>query len=129
MYELSYVSLLNLPDVHLNNFLFGTLLLDLKSTSPTVINNFFSDFLYTNFPDFITMYIVQSPLSLLAISFTFLRFICLSPVITTFSSFTAECYAIVEALTLISSFPLNKFLIISESDVMFSISNFQSLQL
>lgn len=65
VWTISYVSLLNLPDVHLNNFLFGTLLLDLKSTSPTVINNFFSDFLYTNFPDFIAMYIdgSVSPLS------------------------------------------------------------------
>lgn len=32
-----------------------------------------------------------------------------------FSSFTAECFAIIEALTLISSFLLNKFLISSNS--------------
>jgi ribonuclease HI len=118
LYEQAYDSFLNIPDVHLKIIFPGISTNELTLLSPTIINNIFSDFLDTNFSDFFTVYTdgSVSPLSAgysfyipqFHISFT-------SNLPPSSSSFTTECYAIVEALTLISTFPPNKFLIISDS--------------
>ena len=118
LYEYDYDSFLNIPLVHLDKFFLGISSVDLKTTSPIVINNLFSDFLFTNFPDFVAVYtdVSVSPLSA-GCSF-FIPELCISfssNLPPTSSSFTAECYAIIEALNLISSFSPNKFLIASDS--------------
>uniref|UniRef100_A0A2S2QL67 RNase H type-1 domain-containing protein n=1 Tax=Sipha flava TaxID=143950 RepID=A0A2S2QL67_9HEMI len=92
--------------------------IDLKLSSPIVINNAFFDFLNSIFPDFIAVYTdgSVSPLSAgysfyipeLHISFT-------NNLPPSASSFTAECFAIVKTLTLISSFLPDKFLIATDS--------------
>jgi len=96
-----------------------------------VINSLFSDFIENNFANFIVVYTNGSVSPLLAgysfyipnlhISFT-------NNLPPSSSYFTAECFAIIEALNCISSFSNKKFLIASDlSDNVLTMPCLQSL--
>lgn len=114
------LSILHLPpillfSISLTTNLFFTLLLlptlfsnKLKTLPPSTVNNLFLDYLKDSFPSYILIYTdgSVSPLSP-GFSFFILK-LCISyssNLFSTSSSFSAEYYAILHALTLISSFP------------------------
>ncbi|KAL4112254.1 hypothetical protein QTP88_016075 [Uroleucon formosanum] len=118
IYEIGYQALLLPAQVLLVNPFPSLSSSELRVTSPAVLNSFFTDFIDNNFADFIVVYTNDSvsPLSAgysfyipnLHISFT-------NNLPPSSSSFTAECFAIIEALNCISSFSYKKFLIASDS--------------
>jgi hypothetical protein len=83
-----------------------------------VINNLFSDFIVSNFQNFIVVYADHS-ISLLSAEYSFytpeshISFI--SNLTSSSSYFTSECFAIIEALNIISTFNYKKVLITSDS--------------
>ncbi|KAL4099050.1 hypothetical protein QTP88_023545 [Uroleucon formosanum] len=118
IYEIGYQALLLPAQVLLVNPFPSLSSSELRVTSPAVINSLFTDFIDNNFANFIVVYTdgSVSPLSAgysfyipnLHISFT-------NNLPPSSSSFTAECFAIIEALNCISSFSYKKFLIASDS--------------
>lgn len=55
-YERDCDALIITTHIHVINPFLGIPTVDLSTTSPAVINHFFSDFINCNFPDFITVY-------------------------------------------------------------------------
>ncbi|KAL4119211.1 hypothetical protein QTP88_012055 [Uroleucon formosanum] len=118
IYEIGYQALLLPAQVLLVNPFPSLSSSELRVTSHAVINSLFTNFIDNNFADFIVVYTdgSVSPLSAgysfyipnLHISFT-------NNLPPSSSFFTAECFAIIEALNCISSFSYKKFLIASDS--------------
>jgi len=117
LYEQPYDSLLCTPLVQIDNFS-NFSYIELKSMSSAFVNKLFSNFLNLNYPNFTIIYTdgSVSPLSAgysfyipeLLISFS-------NNLPPSSSSFTAECYAILEALLFISDLAPNSYLIASDS--------------
>ena len=118
LYEQPYDSLLFSPPVQSGNHFSNLSSKDFRIMSYSAINAAFSNHLNAHFPNFIVIYTdgSVSPLSAgyafyipeLHVSFT-------NNLPPSSSSFTAECYAIFEALTLILNFGPNNYLIASDS--------------
>uniref|UniRef100_A0A2S2Q117 ribonuclease H n=1 Tax=Sipha flava TaxID=143950 RepID=A0A2S2Q117_9HEMI len=82
-----------------------------------IVNKIFSEFLNMNFDNFVVVY-TDGSVSHLSAGYSFFipeLHISFSNNLPPSSSFTAECYAIIEALSLISNLASNKYLIASDS--------------
>jgi ribonuclease HI len=118
LYEQSFESLLFSPLVRLDNQFLSLSSLELKKMSPPMVNKIFSKFLNMNFDHFIVVY-TDGSVSPLSVGYSFffpeLHISFSNNLPPSSSSFTAECYAIIEALSLISNLAANKYLIASDS--------------
>lgn len=106
MHEIRYDVLLYSTHVHIADISPGFSSLDLRNSSP---------FIECNFTDFIVIY-TDGSVSTLSAGYSFyiteLHISCTSNLLPSSSSFTAKCFAIVEALNFISTSPYKKFLIV-----------------
>jgi hypothetical protein len=118
LYEQSFESLLFSPLVRLDYQFLSLSSLELKKMSPPMVNKIFSEFLNMNFDHFIVVY-TDGSVSPLSAGYSFfipeLHISFSNNLPPSSSSFTAECYAIIEALSLISNLASNKYLIASDS--------------
>ncbi|XP_026819622.1 uncharacterized protein LOC113558364 [Rhopalosiphum maidis] len=118
LYEQSYESLLFSPLVQTENNFSSLSSNDLQAMPVPMINKIFTDFLNTNFSNHIIVY-TDGSVSPLSASFSFyipeLHISFTNNLPPSSSSFTAECYAIIEALILISKLAPNNYLIASDS--------------
>lgn len=83
-----------------------------------IVNKKFSEFLKLNFDHFIVMY-TDGSVSPLSAGYSFyipeLHISFSNNLPSSSWSFTAECYALIEALSLISNLASNKYLMVSDS--------------
>uniref|UniRef100_A0A2S2R880 RNase H type-1 domain-containing protein n=1 Tax=Sipha flava TaxID=143950 RepID=A0A2S2R880_9HEMI len=118
LYEKSYESLLFSPFVQTENNFFSLSSNDLQTMPVPMVNKIFSEFLNINFSDHIIVY-TDGSISPLSTGFSFyipeLLISFTNNLPPSSSSFTAECYAIIEALILISRLAPNNYLIASDS--------------
>ncbi|XP_060846488.1 uncharacterized protein LOC132926168 [Rhopalosiphum padi] len=118
IYNQSYDSLLYFPPVHLCNLFSDLSSNDFKKMSHCMVNAAFSNHLFVNFPNFIVVY-TDGSVSPFSAGYAFyipeLRVSFSNNLPSSSSSFTAECYAIFDALTLIFNLAPNKYLIASDS--------------
>jgi len=117
LYEQSYESLLFTPLVHIENF-FDMPSSMLTSMSSTFVNDHFSNYLNLNYPNFTIIY-TDGSVSPISAGYSFyipkFHFSFSNNLPPSSSSFTAECYAILEALLFISNSPSDNYLIASDS--------------
>jgi ribonuclease HI len=118
LYEQSYESLLYSPFVQIeNNFSFLSSI-ELQIMSHSMTNKIFSAFLNGNFCNYITVF-TDGSVSLLSAGYEFyipeLHMSFTNNLPPSSSSFTAESYAIIEALTHISYLAPNNYFIASDS--------------
>ena len=118
VYEIAYETLLHSTPVHVVNLFPDFSTSDLKTSSPAVINNLFLAFIESKFPDYMVVY-TDGSVSPLSAGFSFyipqLNISFTSNLPPSSSSFTAECFAIIEALNMISTFSNNNVLIASDA--------------
>ncbi|VVC28773.1 Ribonuclease H-like domain,Ribonuclease H domain [Cinara cedri] len=116
LYEHPYNSLLFIPAIQIINFS-DLSVTELKSMPNSFVNNSFSSYLL-NFSNFIIIY-TDSSVSPLSAGYSFyipeLHVSFSNNLSSSSSSFTAECYAILEALHFISNLAPNNYLIASDS--------------
>ena len=117
LYMQCYDSILFTPLVQIDNFSDSSYI-ELKSMSLFFVNKLFSNYLNLNYPNFTIIY-TDGSVSPLSAGYSF----CIPELHVSFSnnlppsssSFTAECYAILEALLFISNLAPNNYLIASDS--------------
>ena len=118
LYEQSYDSLIFFPQIHSNNQFLDLSPNDLKSMPSSSVNAAVLNYFNERFFNFIVVY-TDGSISPLSAGYAFyipdLHLSFSSNLPSTSSSFTAECYAIIEALKLIQNFPSNNYLIVSDS--------------
>uniref|UniRef100_A0A2H8TL40 RNA-directed DNA polymerase from mobile element jockey n=2 Tax=Melanaphis sacchari TaxID=742174 RepID=A0A2H8TL40_9HEMI len=117
LYEQPFDSLLYTPLVQIDNFS-NFSHVELKSMSSSFVNKLFSNFLNLNYPNFTIIY-TDGSVSPLSAGYAFyipeLHISFSNNLPPSSSSFTAECYAIFEALLFISDLAPNRYLIASDS--------------
>jgi len=117
LYEQPYDSLLFTPLVQIENFS-NFPFIELKSMSSSFVNKLFSNYLNLNYPNFTIIY-TDGSVSPLSAGYSFyipeLHISFSNNLPPSSSSFTAECYAILEALLFISDLAPNNYLIASDS--------------
>lgn len=118
IYLTNFQSLLLSPITHINKNFLNLSRTSLNSLPPNFVNNIFLDFIHNTFPLFILIF-TDGSVSPLSAGYSFyipefhISFSNNLP--PTASSFTAECFAIIEALNIVSTLPTNKFLIVTDS--------------
>jgi len=117
LYDQPYDSLLCTPLVQIDNFSnFSNT--ELKSMSSSFVNKLFSNFLNQNYPNFTIIY-TDGSVSPFSAGYSFyipeLHISFSNNLPSSSSSFSAECYAILEALLFISDLAPNNYLIASDS--------------
>jgi len=126
--------------IFVKNFL-GHFINFLKSSSPNFVNNLFLDYIYNTFLLFILIYNDNS-VSPQSAGYSFfipdLYIPYTNHLSPTASSYTVECFSIIESLQFITSLPVNNFFIATDSlsclqylsfNVFKSLSNSLSLQI
>jgi len=102
----------------INKMYFIYLFITSLNMSFSMVNKIFSEFLKLNFDNFIVVF-TDGSVSPLSAGYSFyipvLHISFSNNLPPSSSSFTAECYAIIEALSLISNLDSNKYLIVSDS--------------
>lgn len=118
LYEANFASLLFSPIINCDkNFLCHSIDF-LKASSSNTVNGLFQEYIQNTFPLFILIYTDGSVSPISAGYSFFIPELCISftnNLPPTASSYTAECFAIIESLQLISTLQPNKFLIATDS--------------
>ena len=118
LYETNFNSLFLTPTIHFNKDFLKHSINFLKTSPPNFVNSLFIDYIQEHFSRFILIFTDGSSTPLSA-GFSFyipdfhISFSNNLP--PTASSYTTECFAIMEALLSISSLPSNNFLIVTDS--------------
>ncbi|KAL4098867.1 hypothetical protein QTP88_023385 [Uroleucon formosanum] len=118
LYEINYMALSYSPIVHTNRHFLNCTSKSLKSISPIIVNNLFLDYIQNNFPNSILIY-TDGSVSSLSAGYAFfildLHISMSNNLPSSASSFTTECFAILEALSTISALPPSSYLIVIDS--------------
>lgn len=118
LYEINYLALSYSPIVHTNRHFLNFTSKALKSISPIIVNNLFLDYIQNNFPNSTLIY-TDGSVSPLSAGYAFfipdLHISMSNNLPSSASSFTTECFAILEALSTISALPPSSYLIVSDS--------------
>lgn len=113
VYELAYCAFIYPTMTYVINLFPGFSHVELRSTSTVVTNNNFSNLINCNFYNFIVVY-TDSSVSPLSVGYSFyipeFHMSFTSNLSPSSSSFTAECFTIIEALNIISTLQYKTFL-------------------
>lgn len=118
LYDIDFQALFFSPLIHIEKNFLNQSPNSLKTISPLIVNNLFLDFVRDKFPNS-TLIFTDGSVSPLSAGYAFhipdLHISMSSNLPPSASSYTAECFALLEALKLISTLTPKNYLIVSDS--------------